>query len=307
MNLLTNDVQNSIPDVTIKIDRVGVKRVRRIVSVNTPKGLMNFNCELEAYIDLPATQRGVHMSRNIEAFIEAIDEARNNGASCLEEMVERSGKKLLEKHPYASRAEVIVNTSFFYDENFLGMDTQEVAEVKIKSSIDRDDHRVRCVSVTLEGMTACPCAQATYSEMEKTEITQTPTHTQRARLTISVTNTLTDNENKIARIEWLINAARNSFSSPVISLLKRIDEYKLIKNAIHKPRFAEDVARFAIINTAKKLYDEGFPLNTVIRVEIESFESIHPHNVYAFKEASLKELIEENNYKNHVNCATNNS
>ncbi len=299
--MLTTDVQNSVPDIETKIDRVGVKHVKRVVSVDTPKGLMNFNCELEAYIDLPANQRGVHMSRNIEAFVEAIDEARRNGASCLEEMVERSSKKLLEKHPYASRAEVIANTSFFYDEDFLGSHTQEVAEVKIKSIINRDNHNIRCVSVTLEGMTACPCAQATYSEIEGTQLEQTPTHTQRAKLTISVTN---ETANKIARIEWLIDAARNAFSAPVISLLKRIDEYKLIRNAIRKPRFAEDVARFAIINIARKLYNEGFPLNTIIRVEIESFESIHPHNVYAFKEARLKELLEENNLKNDGSYGT---
>lgn len=291
--MLTTDIQNSTPDVEIKIDRVGVKHVKRVVSLNTPKGLMNFNCELEAYIDLPANQRGVHMSRNIEAFIEAIDEARHNGASCLEEMVERSSRKLLEKHPYASRAEVIANTLFFYDEDFLESHTQEVAEVRIKSIIDRKNHNIRCVSVTLEGMTACPCAQATYSEMEGTQLEQTPTHTQRAKLTISVT--INETVNKIARIEWLIDVARDAFSAPVISLLKRIDEYKLIKSAIRKPRFAEDVARFAIINMAKKLYNEGFPLDTIVRVEIESFESIHPHNVYAFKEAKVKELLEENN------------
>jgi GTP cyclohydrolase-4 len=200
---------------------------------------------------------------------------------------------LLEKHPYASRAEVIANTLFFYDEDFLESHTQEVAEVRIKSIIDRKNHNIRCVSVTLEGMTACPCAQATYSEMEGTQLEQTPTHTQRAKLTISVT--INETVNKIARIEWLIDVARDAFSAPVISLLKRIDEYKLIKNAIRKPRFAEDVARFAIINMAKKLYNEGFPLDTIVRVEIESFESIHPHNVYAFKEAKVKELLEENN------------
>jgi len=101
---------------------------------------------------------------------------------------------------------------------------------------------------------------------------------------------------RLVRLDWLVKAARNAFSAPVSSLLKREDEYKLVKEAYKKPRFIEDIIRFAINNVYSKLKEENFSKNTEIEVKAESLESIHPHNAFACRKTTLKNL--EKNEKN---------
>jgi len=274
-----------MPEVPLKIDRVGVKGVNRRITIASPKGPLSYDVVLDAYIDLPHNMRGIHMSRNIEAFVEAIEEARSGKASSLEEFLEKICLKLLSKHSYATRAEVTLYTKYYYMEDFIEPPVPEAADLTITVQMDRDGRSVRGVKVCLIGLTACPSAQLTYSELEKTPLTKSPTHIQRAKLTICVKNI-----GRIARIEWLVSAARRSFSAPVVSLLKKPDEHRILKQALKRARFVEDVVRHALDNMLKTLEEHGFSDDTVIKVEVESFESIHPHNAYASREATLGQL-----------------
>ena len=279
------DVQNEEPEIPILIERVGVKGVKRKIVIYTPKGQISYDIKLNAFVDLPRNQRGVHMSRNIEVILEAINEASNGKFSTLEELLEAICHKLLEKHSYASKAEVNGQTSYFYKVNIFGNEIYEDADIKLKVSVNRSGSVKWCIGVSVEGLTVCPCAQSVYSELEGIETYKSPSHTQRAKLTINV-----ETAGRVARIEWLIDASRKAFSAPVASLLKREDEYRLIKQAFSNPRFIEDVVRNALYNIAIKLVSEDFPSDTEIIVEGESFESIHPFNAYAYRKAYLKDV-----------------
>jgi len=73
------------------------------------------------------------------------------------------------------------------------------------------------------------------------------------------------------------------------SVLKRPDEARLVRMAHLKPLFSEDVVREMAKNFI--LYD--FPnLEDHCRVKftIESYESIHPHNVYSELKTTIGEL-----------------
>ncbi len=288
------DAQDVPPEIPLKIDRVGVKEVSRRILIASPEGPLSYDVVLDAYIDLPHNMRGIHMSRNIEAFIEAIEEARKGEAASLEEFLEVISHKLLEKHGYATRAEVRLQTKYYYMEDFINPPVPEAADVAITVLMDRSGRSRRSVAVSLIGVTACPSAQITFSEREGIPPEKSPTHLQRARLTICVKTT----GKRIARIEWLVEAARDSFSAPVVSFLKKPDEHRLLKKALRRPRFVEDVVRYALDKTFKTLVKMGFPEETLIRVEVESLESIHPHNAYASREATIGELREETSLQN---------
>ncbi|RLG75255.1 MAG: GTP cyclohydrolase I FolE2 [Thermoprotei archaeon] len=282
------ELQETEPELLIAIDRVGVKGVRRRITIDSPIGPLFYDVEIDVFVDLPRDLRGIHMSRNMEVILEAIDEARQGHYVSLEKLFEAVGRKLLTKHKHARKAEIVVRTTYYYEENINGKKVPEAADVYLSISIWRDGNIEWTVGVSLEGMTVCPSAQATYSVMEKTELHKSPSHSQRARLSIKVTTC-----RRIARIEWLVNAARDAFSSPTYSLLKRMDEYLVIKKAFEKPRLVEDLVRYALHYIATKLSNEGFPGNTRIFVEAESYESIHPYNVYACREALLSEVLKE--------------
>ncbi len=282
------EVQESVPDLQIAIDRVGVRGIRRRVIIDSPQGTMPYDVVIDVYVDLPRDLRGIHMSRNMEVVLEAVDEAREGHYVSLEKLFEAMGKRLLSKHVHARRAEIVVKTTYYYEELVNGRRVPEAADVLLDISIWRQGGIKWTVGVSLTGMTVCPSAQAAYSAVEKTELSKSPSHSQRAKLLIKVTTS-----RRIARIEWLVEAAKKSFSAPSYSLLKRYDEYLVIKRAFENPKLVEDLVRHALHNVASKLKEEGFPDDTKIYVEAESYESIHPYNVYACREALLSEIVRE--------------
>lgn len=283
-----DDVQEGEPEISLEIDKVGVKGVKKKISTRTPEGEFFYDVVLDAYVDLPKNKRGTHMSRDIEAFMEAIEEAKKEESSSLEEVLEDICKKLIEKHSYATKAELIARTRHQYEEDFTGTTTSEGADIKISVSMNRNSEDDKSVEVKVPGMTVCPCAQKTYKDQENTKLEKTPSHTQRVNLIIKATT-----KEKLVRLDWLIDSARKAFSVPVTSLLKREDEYNLIKEAYQKPRFIEDIIRYALHNCYHKLKDEDYPEDTMLKVEAESLESIHPHNAYACRKTTLRELIQE--------------
>lgn len=282
------DVQEGEPEISLKIDKVGVKGVKRKISTRTPEGDFFYDVVLDAYVDLPKDKRGTHMSRDIEAFMEAIEEAEKEESSSLEEVLEDICRKLIEKHSYATRAEILARTRHQYDEDFTGTSTSEGADITISVSMKKNSDDDKRVKVKVPGMTVCPCAQKTFKDKENTKLEESPSHTQRVYLTIEA-----NTKEKLIRLDWLIDSARKAFSVPVTSLLKREDEYNLIKEAYQKPRFIEDIIRHALHNCYHKLKDKDYSKDTKLKVEAESSESIHPHNAYASRETTLGELIEE--------------
>lgn len=280
-------MQDEEPEIVLGVDKVGVRNVKKKFVTYTPEGKFHYDVVTDAYIDLPKTRRGAHMSRDIEVFTKAIEEARSERLESLEEILDSACWKLLERHPYASRAELIARTRYQYEEDFTGHKISEGADVTIGAQIDRNGGERKSVTIRVPGMIVCPSAQATFHEVEGTSLSRSPSHSQRAYLTIETTT-----EGRLVRMERLIDAARRAFSAPVVSLLKRPDEHALIRRAFERPRFIEDLARHALRNVYRILLEGEYPEDTAIKVEAESHESIHPHNVCACHESTLGELIE---------------
>ena len=282
------DVQETEPRVKLRIDRVGVRGVRTRFPLRSPWGTLIYEVELDAYVELPSNRRGIHMSRNIEAFAEAIYEAREGEHTTIEDILRNIARKLLEKHDYTSRAEVVARTAYFFDVGPRA-GISEPVDVILRLRLSREGEEIRVLSISLMGFTVCPCAQHMFSSREGTELHKSPSHTQRARLTATI---ITDG-GKVPRIDELAELLREAFSAPVFSLLKRKDEYAVIKEGFSRPRFVEDVVRHALDLIYGYLASRGFPGNTRIKVEAESYESIHPYNAYACREVSLGELASE--------------
>lgn len=282
------EIQEEEPEIALKVDEIGIKDVKRKILIDSPSGKTHFDTVLDLYVDLPKSQRGVHMSRNFEVFQESIEEAKDEESASLEDLLSRICQNLLEKHEYATQAKIIAKTDYYFKEDFEGKETRQAADVVMKMKVSDSGEDERMTAVTIPGMTVCPSAQKTYHDAEGTPLTQSPSHTQRANLTLRVKT-----EGKFVRLESLISAARKAFSAPSVSLLKRSEEHELIKRAFERPRFIEDLERHALHNLYHSLMEKGFSKNTELTVEAESYESIHPHNIYARRSITLGELEEE--------------
>ena len=91
-------------------------------------------------------------------------------------------------------------------------------------------------------------------------------------------------------VDALIEDVETCFSSPTFELLKRDDEGAMVINAHRNPKFVEDVVRDVLTVLVSK-YDY-LPDDTEVWVRSESEESIHKHNAFAERTATMAELRE---------------
>ena len=283
------DVQNRKGDSTFMLTKVGVTDVRKLVHIKRPdSGTYNepLVCRINVYVDLPADQKGSHMSRNLEALRAIVDECMKEPVSGIEDLAVNIGKLLLVKHEYASESNVEIEAEYFKNNKTpLGKDTTEVYDLLGKATCKRDGSIKKTIGVRAVGMTACPCAQENVAEMLKcSKEWPVITHNQRNVCTVIVT---TDDSVSIEADE-LIDIVNDSFSSPTFEVLKRDDEATVVINAHRNPRFVEDMVR-AVLTRIVDRYTE-LPDDTFVTVKSESEESIHKHNAFAERTATMFQL-----------------
>jgi GTP cyclohydrolase I len=268
------DIHSEEPEVPLTISHAGIKNYHFKIILCSEDGCRDQLVELSIGVRLPGTNRGVHMSR----FIEAVEEVSRKKYYSLYELLYELGQRSLEKHEYTDRVHVSIRTSFLVENN-------DIVEVEVGGDIGRKGVEHEYLSITFRGVTACPCLQRVYSYIEKTPVENTPTHLQRAILRIRIERR---GEIGIDPLE-IYRVCRKAFSGLLASKLKRYDEYTHVKNIISNPMFTEDVVRKAAFLLYKE-FAEKLDGDTGLVVEAISEESIHVFNTYAVLEASIKDL-----------------
>jgi len=267
------DVHEEKPSIPISINSVGITGYR-VKATICNRECREYHLSLEIYVDLPQTKRGVHISRFIEAVEETISKNHRDIWSLLREIALKS----LEKHVYANKVEVYGSTELIIESN-------NVVSVKQGVILGRGNDTRHYLSLSFKGVTACPCVQKIYSYVEKTPLSNTPTHLQRTILKIEVE---TRGDSVLDPIEVYM-VSRKAFSGVLRDKLKRYEEYLQVKEIVGNPRFVEDVVRYA----AKALYDvfsDKLPRDTRLVIEARSEESIHVYDTYARLETTIEEL-----------------
>ena len=288
------DLQYGRGEAGFKLTRVGVKGVRKPVIVKREgvgKTLNNsLNCSVDIYVDLPGSQKGSHMSRNVEVLNEVVLESMESPVTGIEDMAADMCRRLLVHHEYAQTADVQVVAEYFRaSKTPLGKPTFESYDLLGGSHIERGGLLRKKIGVEVIGMTACPCGQQTVTEMlgYSGEL-PVMTHNQRNVCTV----VLEVPEDVSVEADDLIDIVEGSFSSPTFELLKRPDEGQVIINAHRNTKFVEDVVRSVLVRIAERFSD--LPDDVYVDVTSESEESIHKHNAFAEREGYLGELRQEN-------------
>ena len=279
------EVQDEKPRVSLPLECVGFKGIRRRIIVGQETGI-SLVASIDVCVSIPGSQRGAHLSRNYFAILDAL-RGEERGES-IERFLSSIAERLLELHPYASSATVSARTVYFVEHGVSEVrNGEEPVDVLVTVTRRRGGREEWSVQISVYGMTACPSAQRTISGILGMDpSTPAPTHSQKAKLTVGVTVA----PGPIVRIESLARAAFKAFSAPAVSLLKRRDEASLVLHAHRNPKLAEDVVRDAVVSVASLLSRLGYGPDTIITAEVESFESIHPQNVYARATIRLGEL-----------------
>ena len=283
------DVQSGLPSFNFKLTRVGVTGVKKLVNIkrpdmNSPSPLV---VKLDLFVDLPASQKGSHMSRNLELVSDIIDENLKKPVTDLESFCAETAKLLLQKHEYATFSEVIAEADYFLERKYpsgkKGLEPYKlVAEARAKNTGEIK----KLIGVRVIGMTACPCAREVIKTIGnyKDDVVP-PTHNQRNITTLMIE---VPGDDKSVDANDLIEIVEQSFSSPTYSILKRGEEGKLVFDAHKNPKFVEDVVRDILSRLLKKY--KNLPDDVLVVVRSESEESIHKHNAFAERVTTLGEL-----------------
>ncbi|MCL1889842.1 MAG: GTP cyclohydrolase FolE2 [Desulfovibrionaceae bacterium] len=254
------DIQNSPAQVAMEIDRVGVKNLRLpLVVEDRAKGRQHSVALADLGVDLPASFKGTHMSR----FLEALEDWN-------EELSYHSFRRLLQDikaRLEASRAYACFRFTYFLRKSapVSGAQGEAGYDCALAGELAEDGFSLR-LDLEVPVMTVCPCSKAISDE---------GAHAQRALVRMQL---------RMAGFAWIeefVDIAEASASSPVYPVLKREDEKYVTERSFANPCFVEDVVR----NAARAL--EAHPRISWFRVEVESLESIHPHNAFACIERGL--------------------
>lgn len=248
------------PKVRHTLDKVGVTNIKTLVQTSWKGRTYKFVPKIELTIDLPASRKGAHMSRLVEAITEAIEEGSRLTHYSLEALGKDILAKLMTKHPFTS-GEVTIQTDLvvFRKTPVTCKTTSETHEVTVKVSANKGRFK-KTLTVKVTGNTVCPHSM---------EVSGRP-HMQRAIGTLEIETSF---ENMVD-LEEMIRMVENSFSAKTYTLLKTPDEAEVVKTMHQNPKFVEDVCR-DIIQAAKKFK------HAKITAKATSQESIHPHDVIA--------------------------
>ncbi len=306
------DLQDNAPQVNLEIGKVGIIGLEKKVEIETVKNKKySFYPKISALISLPAQQRGIHMSRTSETIEEIINEVILKPAPSIEVVAYRIIEKLMERHPYTSKAEVKLEGKIVIqmreNEHRTIQKSYEISSCVIAKKDDKDNIKYKFfIGANAVGMTVCPCAKEMSQEYAREiiearndinvseedlvkliNILPYASHNQRSKGTIILQ--INQLNNHLIDVLDIIDVIEESMSGRIQSILKRPEEAELIRSAHLKPLFSEDVVR----EMAKNFLARDFPDlqdNFKVTFKIESYESIHPYNVYAEMKTTIGEL-----------------
>jgi GTP cyclohydrolase-4 len=304
-------VQASSPDVRINLTRVGVKNVKKLVEVHrNGKRPVIFISNFDVFVDLPGSLKGANLSRNFEVIDEVLQQAIDGDVNMIEKLCSVVARKLLDRHEYADRTEVLMRSEYMVKretpvsqiacEEVVKVHARAVARRTFRSPIVR-----KSIGAEVTGMTACPCAQNIMKEramrvlegldVNKDKIDEffaavpMATHNQRGKGFLCIET----DDDQYVDLEKIISILKDSMSAGIYELLKRGDEGAVVLAAHKNPRFVEDCVR----EMAKKVLAEFEYLSgdSVVTIKQTNEESIHQHDAYAERRATIAELADELN------------
>jgi len=239
---------------------------------------------------------------------DVLQQAIDGEVKVIEELCSVVARKLLDRHEYAERTEVRMQSQFMVRRETPISETSchEVVNVHASAIAQRNDGSPiirKSIGAEVTGMTACPCAQNIMKDhalhvLENLGVAEDKidaffeevpmaTHNQRGRGFLCIE---TDDDQHVS-LEKIIKILKDSMSARIYELLKRGDESYVVMEAHKNPRFVEDCVREMARKVIAQFRD--LPGDSVVTIKQTNEESIHQHNAYAERKATIAELVAE--------------
>lgn len=294
----SRDVHMDTPEVPVSVRRVGVTGIR------VPIQFIFFEEQpaivvptFDVYVDLPAYQKGIHPSRSYEATVEIVSHHAEK-LHHLEDLCAEIAKEQLQRHDYATEAEVHASADVVYARTTpqTNIRTYESCTMKARAIATRKKNKKiqfrRWIGVTVAGITACPCAQELLRDKVETELTaeyqlkseqaqkivdNLPIGSHMQRSFGSVMVEIPEGFD-IDAIQ-LVGIVEQAMSASSYELLKRPDEASVVETALQNPKFVEDAIRQMVKNVVDSY--PNLPDSMELQFIQRNEECIHRHDLVA--------------------------
>lgn len=247
------DVQGTVDQRALVIQRVGIKRLRHPMAWQAKHGIQHTVGEFSFAVHLPAEQKGTHMSR----FVALLQEQPQLWTIAQASNIAQILCHLLN----APRSFFEVQFPLFIEKTAPASGVKSLMDYQVllssEATLKENSPRVQLqIPVT----SLCPCSKT---------VSAYGAHNQRSQVTVHAQ--LTDD----VWLEDIIAAVEKQASSELYGLLKRVDEKVVTERAYDNPKFVEDLVRDVAIALRK------LPGLSHIQIDAENFESIHNHSAFA--------------------------
>lgn len=299
------DVQADRPDVTVGLNRVGVTDVEKLVKIARPsKRPIVLMATFDVFVDLPGWRKGADMSRNMEVIDATLEDAVAEPTYRLENLCGDVAERLLDRHSYTTKATVSMEASYRIRDQTPATDRETQGSVDvIARATATEEGTEETIGTRVTGMTVCPCSQGMSEGRARDELMNLgvdeetieafldrvpqPGHSQRGHATLLVE---CDGAPPVDLRE-LIEVARDAMSARIYNLAKRPDEDEMTFRAHSNAKFVEDCVRSMAEGVVETFPD--LPDAARVTMRQRNDESIHQHNAYAERVATVGTIREE--------------
>lgn len=253
------DVQSSLDERQVAIQRVGVRGVRYPMALSLVAGQATSTvADWELTVALAEHEKGTHMSR----FMALLEQHRDTPSTPQSFMaMAREMLTLLE----ASQGDISARFPVFLEKQAPVSGVSSLLDyslgwtARVGAQAEQD---VFELSLLVPVTSLCPCSKA---------ISKYGAHNQRSHVTVTICYT----DVQSIQVPELIRQIEQQASCELWGLLKRTDEKYVTERAYENPKFVEDLVRDVAMLIKQQAGVRHF------RVEAENFESIHNHSAYA--------------------------
>jgi GTP cyclohydrolase-4 len=269
------DVQTRLPDVRLPLTRVGVKNVKKLIRVPKKHGddvVLHVN--IDCYVDLPSSQKGTHMSRNLEAINEILEEIVKNPVYELEKLCEDIAAEVMKRHEYASNCEVTMDCHVMLPGSSpMNRKIQDFVKVMARAEFLRGPGSgCKEIGIQLGGVIFHPHSLGSIG----------PTQRASAFLLLQVP------EDSSIKIDQMVEILKASLSSKAYEYLSPEEEEIVIKEGLKNPRFPQDVVDHILVDVLERF--SWLPDTARITARCIAEETLLTHESFAEKVTTLGEL-----------------
>jgi GTP cyclohydrolase-4 len=270
------DVQTRLPDVRLPLTRVGVKNVKKLIRVpRKGKDALVLHVNLNCYVDLPSSQKGTHMSRNLEAINEILEEIVKKPVYELEKLCEDIAREVIERHEYASNCEVTMDCHVMLPSSSpMRRKTQDFVKVVARAEVYKGSGAgEREIGAEVKGVILHPHSLGDGVG---------PTQRARAFLLLQVPR------GRFIKVEDMVEILEASLSAKSYEYLSPREEEMVIEEALLKPRFPQDVVNQILQGVLARF--SSLPASTRVTARCVAEETLLTHKSFAERVTTLGEL-----------------